>query len=100
MADSKHRLTEKLNLETALAPWRELQSFFAQGLVIQVKSALDLLVVAEQLSSDNSKQFQLWLSAGEVEKVSDEKALTWFEADAQLWTVVIKPWVLVQEDVN
>ena len=100
MTDLKHKLAEKLNLETAMAPWHELQIFFAQGLVLHVKETLDLLVVAEELTLDNSKQFQVWLSNGDVEKVSVKNASLWFEADTKLWTVVIKPWVLVQEDIN
>ncbi len=91
-------LSEKLNLETARAPWRELQTFFASGLVLHVKASQDLLVVAEQLSADNAPLFQQWLDDKTVQKVSDEQALQWYEADAQLWTLVIKPWILVQKE--
>ncbi|WP_156491762.1 DUF2288 family protein, partial [Oleiphilus sp. HI0123] len=31
-----------------------------------------------------------------VAQVSDDQALAWYEADAELWTLVIKPWILVQ----
>jgi len=91
-------LSDKLNLETARAPWRELQTFFASGLVLHVKACQDLLVVAEQLSADNAALFKQWLSDKTVQKVSDEQALAWYEADVQLWTLVIKPWILVQEE--
>jgi len=96
MSDAKIPLSEKLNLETAQAPWRELQPFFAQGDVIQVNAGQDLLLVAEQLAADNAPLFQKWLSEGSVAKVSDEQALAWYEQDEMLWTVVVKPWVLVQ----
>jgi hypothetical protein len=89
-------LSEKLNLETARAPWRELQKFFASGVLLHVKASQDLLVVAEQLSADNAPLFQQWLDDKTVQKVSDAQALEWYDADAQLWTVVIKPWILVQ----
>ena len=97
MTDSKVPLSKKLNLETAQAPWRELQPFFARGDVIQVKAGQDLLLVAEQLAADNAPLFQQWLSEGSVNKVSDDQALIWYQQDTLLWTVVIKPWVLVQE---
>jgi hypothetical protein len=32
-----------------------------------------------------------------VVKVTDEQAFVWNETDASLWTVVVKPWILVQE---
>lgn len=89
-------MSEKLNLETAQAPWRELQKFFASGVVLHVKASQDLLLVAEQLSADNAPLFKQWLDDRTVQKVSDEQALEWYNADAQLWTVVVKPWVLVQ----
>jgi hypothetical protein len=90
-------LKHKLNLETARAPWRELQTFFASGMVLNVKSGLDLLLVGEQLAADNAPLVKEWLDSGSVAQVSDEQALAWFESDAELWTLVIKPWILVQE---
>jgi len=29
--------------------------------------------------------------------VTDAQAITWFEQDAAVWAVVVKPWILVQE---
>jgi hypothetical protein len=99
MENNQIPLSEKLNLETARAPWKELQTFFANGLILHVKSSQDLLVVAEQISADNAPLLKQWLDDKTVQKVTDEQALTWYEADAELWTVVIKPWVIVQEEV-
>ncbi|MEI6545293.1 MAG: DUF2288 family protein [Methylococcales bacterium] len=28
--------------------------------------------------------------------VSDQQALAWLEVDADVWAVVVKPWILVQ----
>jgi hypothetical protein len=89
-------LKTKLNLETAAAPWRELQTFFAQGLVLNIAKDLDLLNVGEQFAADNKALFEQWLASGQVSQVSDEQALTWYEADATVWALVIKPWILVQ----
>lgn len=100
MAHKELPLVSKLNLETAQIPWRELQTFFANGSVLSVQSGLDLLVVAEQLVADNTEVFESWLQQGVVAKVSDDEALRWFNADTVVWGVVIKPWVLVQEGVS
>lgn len=89
-------LKTKLNLETATAPWRELQTFFAQGLVLNIDESLDLLTVGEQFAADNKALFEEWLSSGQVAQVSDEQAKNWFEQDATVWALVIKPWILVQ----
>ena len=90
-------LRAKLNLETSKIPWKELQRFFASGLVIAVERELDLVEVAFQMSQDNDELLEQWLAAGKVDKVSDRQAQQWIDADALLWAVVVRPWVLVRE---
>ena len=86
----------KVNLETALIPWLELQVFFAKGLAIAVNSQLDLVEVAYQFSIDNAEQIQIWLQQQLIAPVSDQQAQHWFNENSQLWAVVVKPWILVQ----
>ncbi|MDP2786311.1 MAG: DUF2288 domain-containing protein [Sulfurimicrobium sp.] len=86
----------KVNLETAPIAWKELLRFFAGGLVIAVTPQLDLVEVALQMSQDNKMQMEQWMSEGKIVKVSDELAKEWLEEDVLLWTVVVKPWILVQ----
>lgn len=93
----KELLRAKLNLETSKIPWKELQRYFASGLVISVERELDLVEVAFQMSQDNEKLLAHWLSAGKVDKVSDQQAQEWINSDALLWAVVVRPWVLVRE---
>lgn len=90
-------LRAKLLGETARAPWKELQRFFAQGVVLMAQPGVDMIAVGMALADDDSAAFEKWLNAGEAGVVSDEQALAWNDADATLWTVVVKPWVLVQE---
>lgn len=86
----------QLNLETAQIAWRELQRYFASGVAIAVSAELDLVEVAYQISQDNAAQVSIWLESGHIARVSDEQALAWHEADALVWAVVAKPYVLVQ----
>ena len=86
----------KVNLETAQIAWKELLRFFAGGLVIAVSPQLDLVEVALQMSQDNKTQIEQWMAEGKIAKVSDELAKEWLEADAVLWAVVVKPWIVVQ----
>lgn len=85
-----------LNLETSRIAWEELQRFFASGKAIFVSDTLDLIDVAIQISRDNQKQVVQWMESGLVMPVPDKQALAWYETDAEVWSVVVKPYVLVQ----
>ncbi len=85
-----------VNLETAQIAWRELQRFFASGVAIAVSPELDLIEVAFQVSEDNAEQVAQWMATGQVVRVTDEQAMAWYEADADVWAVVVRPYVLVQ----
>jgi hypothetical protein len=85
-----------LNLETSRIKWEELQRFFASGSAIFVNEALDLIDVAIQISRDNKEQVLHWMETGMVTRVNDTQALAWYEADAEVWAVVVRPYVLVQ----
>jgi hypothetical protein len=85
-----------LNLETSQIAWKELQRFFASGVAIFVDETLDLIDVAIQISKDNQAQVLQWMEAGQVTRVTDAQALAWYEADADVWAVVVRPYVLVQ----
>lgn len=88
---------EKIKLETAKIYWSELQRFFAKGEAIWISTQLDLIEVAYHFSIDDKAQVQIWLNEKTIAQVPDELALEWFNSNTQLWAVVIKPFVLVQE---
>ncbi len=91
---------KEINLETSQIPWHELQRFFASGLAISIDSSIDLVEAAYQFSVDNKAQVEQWLSEKKVAQVTDQQALKWFENEVLVWAVVIKPWVLVQDNTD
>jgi hypothetical protein len=93
----KEDLHKKLNMETAPIPWTELLRHFASGNVIAVDNSLDLIQVAASIANDDKAAVKEWMAANQLVKVSDAQAQTWIAHDAVLWTVVVKPFVLVQE---
>ena len=93
-------LRAKINLETSQIAWKELLRFFASGTVIAVSPELDLVDVAIHISEDRKEQVEQWLSANKLGKVSDDQARTWLESDAMVWSVVVRPWILVQQRTN
>jgi len=107
MSDSQYKdvtpqdtLKAKLNMETALINWHELQRYFAAGRVVCVSQGVDLVEVALQLSQDNKDQFQQWIATGAVGGVTEQQAQQWYDQKVDLWAVVVAPWVLVQEQTG
>ncbi len=87
----------KIISETAKIPWQELQRFFAAGKVIWVTGDLDLVEVAWAVQRDDVKQVGAWTEQHKLAAVTDDQARQWVADDSLLWTVAIKPWVLVQD---
>ena len=83
--------------ETARIPWRELQRFFAAGKVLWIAADLDLIEIAVAVQQDDVVRIQDLTETGRIAPASDDQARRWYDEDRQLWAVVVKPWVLVQE---
>ena len=90
-------IKHKILTDTAEIPWTEMQTIYAKGLIIWVSGSLDLLEVATDFASDNTKAIKAWLTSGEVQKMTDEKAKQWSKSNPVVWASVIAPWVLVQD---
>lgn len=90
----------KINLETAQIAWRDLERFFASGIVIYVAPTLPMVDVAYAIAQDNVTLVKSWMESRQLEHVSDAQAIQWHKDDTMVWSVVVKPWVLVQEIVH
>ncbi|MGB0360184.1 MAG: DUF2288 domain-containing protein [Endozoicomonas sp.] len=90
----------KLNQETSTIGWSELQRYFAQGIVLYVDSTIDLIDAGYQMSTDNKDVIAQWLSQRLLIQATDEQAMAWHDKHQELWAVVVRPWVLVQEKVH
>ncbi len=89
-------LRQELNEQTAQMHWSELERFFASGSVISVAGELDLIDVGARIAADDKESVLGWMQGGLLWKVTDDEAGSWHAADTLLWTVVVKPWILVQ----
>jgi hypothetical protein len=89
-------LKQKLENETAKIPWLDLQRFFASGHTIFISPELDLIDVALYMTHDNAEKIQSWMNKGLVASVTNEQAREWVQNETTLWSVVVRPWVLVQ----
>jgi hypothetical protein len=92
-------LRQKVNLETGMLAWTELQRFFARGILIVVDRELDLVETAARFAEDDRTRVEAWLQTGKTRRATDDDARRWTAAPTTFWTVVVAPWVLVQESV-
>ncbi|MEO6354797.1 MAG: DUF2288 domain-containing protein [Oxalobacteraceae bacterium] len=90
-------LHDKLVRETGRIAWSELQTYFATGAVIYVSDALDLIEVAMSISQDDKAAVEQWMQTHQLGKMSDDLAAEWLETDETVWSVVVSPWILVQQ---
>jgi hypothetical protein len=97
MVDREALLRDEFHQQTAHIPWHDLQTYYARGSVIHVGADLNLVDVAVQLGMDNTKQFEAWISGGQIAPVTEEQAQAWFDDNPSFWAVVAPPWVLVQQ---
>ena len=103
LIDDEHNpdlIKAKIVSETARINWLELQKFYAAGSVITVEPQLDLVEVAFAFSLDNKAAVADWLASGAVNRTSEQQAALWYQQQAELWAVVISPWVLVQDKAS
>jgi len=91
---------EKLLAETATIEWHELQRFFAQGAVLNVKEDLDLVEVAVLFAEDNADELEPLLKDLSISQPSNQLAKQWYADNTVLWSVVVAPYVLVQYRPN
>lgn len=91
-------LRAELNEQTAQMYWSELERYFAGGTLISVAAELDLIDVGARIAADDKASVQDWMKAELLHRVNDAQAMQWLAQDALLWTVVVKPWILVQHE--
>ena len=86
-----------LHAETAAIEWKDLERFFARGNLLHVSSDLDLIDAAVEIANDNKPAIEQWIAEGHLSGVSNEEALLWSKGGSNLWSVIVLPWVLVQQ---
>ena len=90
-------LKEKLHEQTAVIAWKELQRFFAQGVVMWLDKDCDLVEIGTFLAEDQADKIEALMASAKFVAVSNDQAKKWFAQDVSLWSLVVAPFVLVQE---
>ena len=95
--ENKTEQWHAIHAETAAIDWKDLERFFAKGNLLRVSNQLDLVDVAVELANDNKATVEKWLESQDLAAVSSDEAAAWAQGADNLWSVVVLPWILVQQ---
>ena len=90
------QLKSKLHSETAKISWFELERLFAQGKILLVSADLDLVEVAAAFAADSADKVGAFINNQQISVPSNDQARDWHKREIMLWSVVVAPYVLVQ----
>ncbi len=95
--DEDTRITAaKLNSETAVASWKELEIFFARGQILVVSNDHDLIEAALAVHLDRKQDIEQMLRLQTLKQPDPDWVKNNCTADTPFWAVVVAPFVLVQ----
>ncbi len=94
MEDVRATLAENL----AEVDWQNLTPHAKRDALIVVTSYLDLVEVGVKVAANDTASVQNWISEQLIAKPSSEQLATWNqEPNKQFNTIIVQPFVLVQE---
>jgi len=88
---------QELKGECAPVFYKEVERFFAKGMLVLIADDLDMIETALAIQNDESKQMEQWIKENKVIRVNDEHAIKWSKTNEPLMAIASVPWVLVQE---
>ena len=92
-----NKTREELKQECASIAYKEIEQFFARGMLVLVAQDLDIIDVALVIQEDNTKKLNEWISQEKVVRVHDDHAVEWSQQETLLMAITAVPWLLVQE---
>ena len=88
---------EELALAFDEAEWGWLRPHLERGGLIVVDRELDIVEVGLKIAADDSTAISAWISGGKLAKPVAEQIAGWDADGALFLTLIISPYVLIQE---
>ena len=92
-----NKTKDELKQECAPIAYKEIEQFFARGMLVLVAKDMDILDVALLVQEDNSLAMEKLIKQNKVIRVHDDFAIKWSKDNPQLLAITAVPWLLVQE---
>ncbi|MFK8013457.1 MAG: DUF2288 family protein [Marinicellaceae bacterium] len=88
---------EELLQECAPVAYKEIEHFFARGMLVLISKNLNIIEIALLIQADDKNKLNKLIDQGDVVRVHDKHALKWSQNNTELMAVTVVPWLLVQE---
>ncbi len=95
--NSPQKSYRELQQECAPISYKEIEMFFARGMLVLVSNDQDIIKIAQLLQNDDTCALQGLISQEKVIRGHDDHAKKWNRNNTQLMAVTAVPWLLVQE---
>ncbi|MCW8856512.1 MAG: DUF2288 domain-containing protein [Kangiella sp.] len=92
----KEELIMKLNGETAIVAWKEIERFFAKGNLLLIEQGVDLINCAADLSLDNAEAIKPLIDSEKIQRMPLEFVKENCQPETEFWSVVVAPYILAQ----
>ena len=92
----REELVAKLNGETAIVEWQEIERFFAKGNLLLVEKGVDLINCAADMSMDNGEAIGKLINEEKIQAMPVDFVKANCQSETQFWTVVVAPYILAQ----
>jgi len=97
MSNQERKTRQQIQQECAPIAYKEIEQFFARGMLVLITDDLDIVEVALAIQADNTQKINEWISLEKVIRVHDDYAIKWSKQKTLLMAVTAVPWLLVQE---
>ncbi|MGF1541890.1 MAG: DUF2288 domain-containing protein [Pleurocapsa sp.] len=92
-------IKERLSQDIANIPWKDLLPHAKRDAVIVVSEKLNLLDVGAAIAQDHTAAVSTWIANKFIAKPSAQQLTVWNrELDKQFTTLIVQPFVIVQEN--
>lgn len=89
---------DELALNIDEAEWQWLKPHLERGALITVSAELDLAEAGEKIAADDTAPVSAWIASGKIGKPTEDEIAAWDTApDKRFLTLIISPYVLIQE---
>ena len=92
----REELVAKLNGETAIVAWKEIERFFAKGDLLLIEQGVDLINCAADMSLDNKDEIGRLIKDEKIKAMPLEFVKANCQPETEFWTVVVAPYILAQ----